>query len=151
MKTTDNGKMVNISLDEAKELYRKGFQEIALRAYPIELLEKFGIIQLFVDVCSVLAKNQYFNEEKMHNYAASLYNTKNPLEVMMLINKAMHLYSENCHHYFFLNKWGNVVRVKNPSTIQEKTFCFASVEMAKHVWKYFKDEVIAAADYVVKF
>lgn len=152
MNTTDNGKMVNISLEEAKSLYQKGFPNIALRAYPLHFLEKYADITYFNEVCDEIAKAKYSEAKEIEDYSDILYDTDNPLEKMMLINKAMHLYSEkNCHHYYFLNKWGNVVKVKNPSTIQEKTFCFISVEMAKHVWKNFKDEVIAAADYVADF
>lgn len=134
MNTTDNGKMVNISLEEAKSLYHKGFQDIAFRAYP-EL--GYQSITNYYQVCCVVAPTQT--------------DGRNPLLRIMIINKAMHLNSEKHHHYFFLNKWGNVVRVKNPSTIQEKTFCFDSVEIAKHVWKYFKEDVINAADYVANF
>lgn len=150
MKTTDNGKMVNISLDEAKKLYRKGFQEIALKAYSIEDFELYKDIKDFMSVSMTLAQEVESVMAYMEE-SYKLYVTKNPLERLMLINKAMHLDSNKLDHHFFITKWGNIVRIKNPTTIESKTFSFATLEMAKHVWKYFKDEVIAAADYVAEF
>lgn len=151
MNTTDNGKMVNISLEEAKSLYQKGFQDIALKAYPLQFLEKYAEITYFNEVCDEIATAKYSDDKEIEDYSDILYDTENPLEKMMLINKAMHLYSKNQHHYYFLTKYGNIVKIKNPNFIEEKTFCFISIDMAKHVWKYFKDEVIAATDYVINF